>query len=269
MSRNESLTTLTQLNLDTPPLPVVGERWALFVDIDGTLVDFARHPSEVHIDATTLALLTRLTSGLDGALAVLSGRCLADVDRILSPLLLPAGALHGIERRDPSGDITIAPASRASAERVHDACVDGIKTLEGVSLETKAGQGFALHFRLAPGHAASVRRLARDIADASCGHYVVQPGNCVAELLPRGSDKGSALRALMDAPSLSGRRPVMLGDDLTDESAFSVAAQLGGFGIVVGDRRPTLASYALASPRHAIQWLDRLVRTLDPEGPVR
>jgi trehalose 6-phosphate phosphatase len=252
-----------------PPLPAVRERWALFVDIDGTLVDFAHHPNDVHLDAATLALLSRLVRSLDGALAVLSGRCLADVDRMLSPLLLPAGALHGVERRDPSGEITIAPASRTHAERVHGACVEGIRALEGVSLETKAGQGFALHFRLAPQYAERVRRLAFDIADASCGHYVVQPGNCVAELLPRGSDKGSALRALMDASPLGGRRPVMLGDDLTDESAFGVATEFGGFGIVVGNRRPTLASYALATPRHAIQWLDRLARTLDHEGSVR
>jgi trehalose 6-phosphate phosphatase len=269
MSRNETLTTLTLPDFDTPPLPAVGERWALFVDIDGTLVDFAHHPNDVHIDAATLALLARLEHSLDGALAVLSGRCLADVDRMLSPLVLPAGALHGIERRDANGEINVTSVPPAAAERVYEACVAGIQALDGVRLETKARQGFALHFRQRPAHEAAVHRLAQQVADASSGQFVVQKGNCVAELIPPGRDKGSALRALLATPPSTGRCPIMLGDDLTDESAFTEATRLGGFGIVVGNRRPTCAKYALPSPRHAVQWLERLAATLDHQGAVR
>lgn len=265
MSRNEAFTTLTQSELITPPLPAAGARWALFIDIDGTLVDFAHHPRDVHVDAATLSLLSRLAQHLDGALAILTGRSLADADRMLTPLVLPIGALHGIERRAASGELS-APPPTDLAIRVHDACVAGIKALTGVHLESKAQHGFALHFRQAPMHAAAVLRLAQQIADDSGGQLVVQRGNCVAELIPPGNDKGSALRAFLQSPPMQGRVPIMLGDDFTDETAFAEATRAGGFGIIVGERRPTVASFALSSPRHAIAWLEQLALTLNQQG---
>ncbi len=263
MSRNESTMLI---EFEAPPLPSPRDRWALFVDIDGTLVDFAQRPDDVRIDSGLITLLERLEDALDGALAVLSGRHLADIDRMLAPLVLPAGALHGIERRLPNGDTTVTPAPRAVSEQVRKACLEGIQLLRGVTLESKAGSGFAMHYRSARHHAAAVHQLVHRIADESGSQFVVQTGSCVAELIPPGRDKGSALRSLLDSPPFRGRRPIVLGDDLTDEHAFIEASRHEGFGIIVGGRRPTAARFALESPGHAVDWLHTLLGVLNDEG---
>ena len=256
----------TQAALMAPPMPEPSAQWALFVDIDGTLVDFCQRPDEVSVDAGIRALLADLAGALDGALAILSGRPLHDVDRMLAPLMLPAGALHGVQRRFADGEIVTHGVASAESERARAACIAGIPQLDGVTLEEKAGSAFALHYRSVPERADAVRRLAQEIAAASDGRYVVQPGNCVAELVPRGIDKGGALRALLQRPPFHRRTPVMLGDDLTDEHAFAEARRHHGFGVIVGDRRPSSAQFALASPAHAVEWLRALLRALEQRG---
>lgn len=256
-------------DLGLPPLPGTDERWALFVDIDGTLVELAAHPDVVRIDAYTRRLLERLQPLLDGALAVLSGRGLADVDRLLAPLVLPAGALHGLERRDASGARKLTAPLPEISETVGRACSEGARNMVGVWVEEKSGIGFALHYRTAPRQASAVQRLAQQVAAASSGAYMVQLGDCVAELRPAGGNKGTALRALLETPPFEGRRPVMLGDDLTDETAFAVVEQLGGHAIIIGARRPTRANHTLASPRAVLEWLGALIRRLEQTGMAR
>jgi trehalose 6-phosphate phosphatase len=238
----------------------------LFIDIDGTLVDFAPLPDDVRVDPETRSLLVRLTDLLDGALAVLSGRCLSDVDRVLSPLLLPAGATHGLEVRDATGGVSNKPPLDEIAGRVRLACMKGASSLAGVWVEDKNGVAFALHFRNARSQQDAVIWLAHSIANANAGHYVVQLGDCVAELKPSGSDKGVALNALIRTPPFRDRRPIVIGDDLTDEAAFSAAEQHGGFGIIVGKRRPTQARHALASPQAVLAWLGALAEHLEHPG---
>ena len=236
---------------------------ALFVDIDGTLVDFARRPTEVRLDADLLGVLARLQHLLDGALAVLSGRDLDDVDRLLKPLKLPAGALHGLQCRDASGRVRSLLPPPVWATRVGRECEMLAESLPGVWLERKAKVAFALHYRDAPEHGACVLGAAAAIADRSGGRYRLQPGNCVAELKPAGADKGDALASLLQAPPFRDRAPLMLGDDLTDEPAFAMAQRLGGAGIIVGTRRPTCARHALGSPRHTGRWLAALATRLE------
>lgn len=255
--------------LEPPPLPSADEAWALFIDIDGTLVELAAHPSMIRIDAYTRRMLERLQPLLGGALAVLSGRCLVDVDRLLMPLVLPAGALHGLERRERSGTKTLAGPPPEVAAAIGRACAEGIADMKGAWIEEKSGIGFALHFRTAPRQGPAVRRLAQEVAAASSGLYMVQLGDCVAELKPVGIDKGTALRALLETGPFQGRRPIMVGDDLTDESAFEAARQSGGLGIIVGARRPTRASHALASPRTVLEWLGALIRQLERQEAAR
>ena len=236
---------------------------ALFVDIDGTLVDFVRRPQDVRLDADLLCLLARLQHLLDGAVAVLSGRELADIDRLFKPLQLPAGALHGLQCRDGQGRVRSLLPPAAWATRVGRECEMLAESIPGVWLERKAKVAFALHYRDAPEHGATVLGAASAIADASGGRYKLQPGNCVAELKPAGADTGDALATLLQTPPFRGRAPLMLGDDLTDEPAFAMAEKLGGIGVIVGARRPTCARHTLSSPRHTGRWLAALATRLE------
>lgn len=255
-----------QNKLSPPPMPTKDERWALFIDIDGTLVDLVEHPSLVKIDDYTRTLLEQLQSLLNGALAVLSGRSLADVDRLLTPLVLASGALHGLERRDLVGTHIAAAPPPDTVIKVANVCVEAANGLDGVWVEEKSGISFAIHYRNAPHMQATIQDLAIKAATLSEGTYMVQLGDCVAELKPAGADKGTALRALLDTTSFLGRRPVMLGDDFTDETAFEVVEQLGGLSIIVGSRRPTLASFSLDSPTAVIEWLEAVIRQLQKQG---
>jgi len=256
--------------LELPPrlLPFTDQPLALFVDIDGTLVDFVRRPQDVRLDPDLLGLLSRLQHLLDGAVAVLSGRELSDVDRLLSPLKLPAGALHGLQTRDALGRVRSLLPPPAWATRIARECEEVAASLPGVWLERKAKVSFALHYRDAPSQGAAVLGAAARIAASSAGRYRLQAGNCVAELKPAGADKGDALQSLLAMPPFRGRAPLVLGDDLTDEPAFSMAEQLGGVGVIVGQRRPTAARHALTSPKHTGRWLAALATRLE-QGHTR
>lgn len=249
--------------LPPPKLPAAGQRIALFLDLDGTLLPFQPRPEAVRVDDDMLGLLSRLQHLLQGGLAVLTGRDLRDLDRMLSPLQLPAGALHGLQCRDASGRVRANLPSAECAARIERACVDALARLPGVHLERKGGVAFALHFRGAPEQAEAALAAAEAIAGESSGRYRVQVGNCVAELKPVGADKGDALRTLVQTAPFRDRRPWMFGDDFTDEPAFAMAERLGGLGVVVGGRRPSQASHALCSTAQARRWLARLARHLE------
>lgn len=263
------LTNVLADELPGPPMPQPGERWALWLDIDGTLVDFADHPDDVHLSPQIKLLIERLRAVLGDALAILSGRTLEDVDRLLAPSLLPAGALHGSEQRDACGEVTVMAPPPAVSEALRSDCADALGRWPGVFMETKRGIALALHFRSVPQHGPSVRRFAESVASKSQGHYALQLGDCVAELKPAAGSKGTALRSLAENPPFVGRRPVVLGDDLTDESAFAQARALGGFGVIVGARRPTHAAFALSGPEASIVWLDDLARHLESDHAGR
>jgi trehalose 6-phosphate phosphatase len=255
-------------DLPAPPLPAPGEPWALLLDIDGTLVGFEARPQDVRMTTQLIVLLDRIRTGLGGALAILSGRALADVDRLCAPLTFTAGALHGAELRTPSGTVQVRRPDEAATRVVERACTEALRDWNGVQLETKSAMTFALHYRSAPAFEPAVRRFAEAIAASSAGQYVVQFGACVAELKPAGPSKGTALSALASGPPFAGRRPVVVGDDLTDESAFEQAQVRGGFGVVVGSRRPTAARFALAGHESTLEWLRALDRHLG-EGRAR
>lgn len=254
-----------QNKLNPPPMPTKDEQWALFIDIDGTLVELVEHPSLVKIDVYTRTILEQLQPLLNGALAVLSGRSLSDVDRLLAPLVMAAGALHGLERRDLFGTQIVGTPPTDTAIKVGRACVEAASRLEGVWVEEKSGISFAIHYRNAPHQEATIRDLAIKAATLSEGTYMVQLGDCVAELRPSGADKGTALCALLGTTSFLGRRPVMIGDDITDETAFEAVEQLGGLSIIVGARRPTRASFSLVSPSAVLEWLEALIRHLNKQ----
>lgn len=244
------------------PLPGREDRWALFFDVDGTLVDIEARPEHVHVPPDALRLLVRASALLDGALALLSGRALDDLDRLTRPHAFPLAALHGCEWRDADGVRGSRAASPELAARIAAASTAGIRDMPGVWIEDK-GIAFALHYRAAPQFGEAVLTLAQRIAASSGGGYVVQPGDCVAELKPAGANKGVALCTLMDAAPFAGRTPVVLGDDHTDEAAFAAARAQGGIAVIVGARRPTAATHALESPAAVRAWLAGVVARLE------
>jgi trehalose 6-phosphate phosphatase len=240
----------------TLPVPPSGfpDALALFLDLDGTVLDLASTPEGVTIDAETVAAIGVLAQRLDGALAVISGRSLADIDAILAPLRLPAAALHGAELRRRGGG-RVADSGGAPPERLTAALGAFADSRPGVMLEDK-GASVAVHYRAAPEREAEVRDRVGELVSNLAPKHELQPGKMVVEVRPRGVDKGAALKTLMKDPPFAGRTPLVLGDDLTDEFAFAAAAELGGSAALVGAvERPSVAAFALADPAAVRRWL--------------
>lgn len=239
-----------------PAPPPLSDDCALFLDVDGCLLEFADDPSSVRADSSLLASLEAASLRLGGALALVSGRSVASLDRIFEPSLFAAAGLHGLERREAAQAVVVAERPAPEPALWADVVADAQARLAGhpgARVEDK-GRTLALHWRAAP--AAEVD--ARDFvarALARLPGYGVQPGNQVLELRPDGADKGAAIAAFLRAPPFAGRRPVFAGDDLTDEHGFALVNARAGISIVVGDRRPTQARHGLADPAALRRWL--------------
>lgn len=244
---------MTSSQAETAPPPPVDllSGASLFLDFDGTLVDIAPSPDAVEVTPQLKSLLERLRERLDGRLAILTGRSAEDLDRMLDPLTLAVGGHHGLETRN--GDDYESVERPASLDRA----IAELRPLQdkypGVLLEEKR-LGIALHYRSAPEAEEACRSAAVSVAGRT--GLELQPGKMVFELKPAGANKGAALRRLLQAEPFSGSVPVFLGDDLTDEPAFEAAQQLGGAGVLIGERRQTQARYALPSVQAATQWLE-------------
>ena len=224
----------------------------MFLDLDGTLAPIAARPQDVHPDPRRTSLLEQLVDGLDGRLAVISGRTLTDVDRILERCVVPVAAVHGLVMRDPRGGLTETPphpgVARAVAELKAFAARDG-----GLLVEEK-GLSVALHFRLAAGEAAAARAFARELAGQT--GLTLQEGDMVEELRTPGPSKGDSVRAFMQLAPFTGSIPIFVGDDATDEDGFEAARALGGMGVAVGAHRAINARYRLAGVEAALAWLE-------------
>ena len=227
---------------------------ALFLDVDGTLLELADTPDAVIVPAPLAPLLGKLSEVFGGALALVSGRMLSGIDALFAPLRLPAAGLHGFERRDFAGVVHRQAAPEAATlARARRQLRQYAAERPALLLEDK-GSALALHFRAAPELAreaeAKVRAVARDSGDFSvvCGRMVV-------ELRPAGTTKGSALAAFMREPPFQRRCPVMVGDDLSDEDAFKWVNAAGGVSVGVGITRATVASARLASVGQVHEWL--------------
>lgn len=233
-----------------PPAPA--DDWALFLDVDGCLIDFADAPDAVRLPRRLPATLARLAERLDGAVALVSGRPLAGLDRLFAPLRMPGAGLHGLELR--SGDrLRSAPATPAALAGIRDEASILALDYPGVIVEDK-GAALALHWRAAP----TAREILRGLAIAALPRlpgYRLQHGDNVVELRPADCDKGTAIAAMLEEPPFRGRVPVFAGDDLTDESGFAVVNARGGLSVLVGPREPSAAHYALRSPRAVRRWL--------------
>lgn len=232
----------------TPP----HDGWALFLDVDGCLLEFADAPDRVIVPLGLRECLHALLQRLDGALALVSGRSLEALDDLFWPLRLPAAGMHGLERRSRNGNMQ-APATSQQLRRL---CAEA-ETLAldhpGAMVENKRS-GFALHWRAAPAAAEAMRAFAERALSQLEG-YRLQHGNHVVELLPAGGDKGSAIAFFLEQAPFAGRHPVFAGDDLTDESGFRVVNALGGSSVLVGSRPDSAAAFGLRDPADVRAWL--------------
>lgn len=240
-------------------LPSLARDWALFLDLDGTLLDYAPRPDAVIVPSSLRASLRALAALLDGALAIVSGRPIADLDRLLAPLRLPAAGQHGAEMRrhervqvfasGPALAAILAPAEAFAAEE------------PAILIEHK-GLSAAVHYagietardRLETMLAAGVAR--------SGGAFRLLASRLAFDVVPAAANKGRAVEWFMAGAPFAGRVPVFIGDDRTDEDGFAAVAARGGHAIQIGSRGNSIASWTMPGPQELRDWLEHSAASL-------
>lgn len=234
-----------------PPSPQPD--WAWFFDIDGTLVEIAHSPEGIVVHDDIPPLISRLYFISDGAVALITGRAIADVDRVLPLHGMAIAGQHGLEIRSADGRMSAHPVRAESLNNVRAALVDAVARHRGLVAEYK-GLSIALHYRNAPALASYAHRLMKKLRQAYVRDFVIQKGKRVVELKPAGKDKGIAISELMNEAPFSGRIPVFVGDDATDEIGFRTVNRMGGHSIKIGPGR-TSAKWRLKNVKALREWL--------------
>ncbi len=244
---------VNERHADLKPVPPLFDpaEAAVFLDVDGTLLEFAPSPLAVSVPASLTRLLVRLRRATGGALALVSGREIATLDALFQLPELPAAGLHGLQRRDAAGRVQQCEGAVPAA--LIDRLDAFARAHPGVIVEPK-GAAVGIHFRAAPMHALAVAHLADALSRSLPSELMVQRGNKVVEVRPAGATKGSAIAAFLAEAPFSTRLPVFVGDDLTDEHGFAQVNARGGLSIKVGDGA-SQARYRLANPGAVHQWL--------------
>jgi trehalose 6-phosphate phosphatase len=231
-------------------------RLALFLDFDGTLVDLAATPDKAVPAPGLVALLQELAQNLDGALAIVTGRPLADIDRLLAPARFFGAGVHGAEVRDAAGG-----EIRAAAAPLKTSFIDSVRQLEafapGVLVEPK-GAGLAVHYRLAQDKGAEVEQRLRALMQKAGAELELRPGKMLIEVLPSHVSKGAALSAFMQQPPFLGRTPIAIGDDWGDLAAFEAAEFMGGMGLRVAGEFFSPGHAQFSGTAEVRRWLEHL-----------
>lgn len=241
-------------DLPTPDWPRLDwQGHAIFLDFDGTLAPIVPRPDQAAMDERTREAVALMLEKTGGALAILSGRDLDDLDRRLAPLRPPAGASHGVVRRDATGtvrrDESAAEKLAAAADRMED-----FARPRDLLIERKAG-AVTVHYRNHPEAGDAARGLVDGIVRAAEGLRAIH-GKMVSEVAVAGAHKGHALDAFMAEPPFAGRTPFVAGDDTTDEDAFEAAQRHGGLALKIGDG-PSAARLRAARIEDFLDWLHR------------
>ena len=245
----------------TPP-PPLDRSSALFLDIDGTLLEIAPRPELVRVPARLPRLLEALARQHEGALALISGRTLAELDRLFQPWHGAAAGMHGAERRRADGSRVEAgesPADRTAAAalaRLRPQLGELAQRWPGTWIEDK-GWTLALHYRAIAEREAEIRNGVARLMEHESEALRVIAGKMVVELQPRHRNKGAVISAFLAEPPFRGRRPIFVGDDTTDEDGFAEINRRGGLSIRVGpETAATAGAHGLLSPPEVLCWLE-------------
>ena len=234
-----------------------GQPSALFLDVDGTLLEIAPRPELVQVPDGLPSLIMRLSAAREGALALISGRPLAQLDQLFQPWQGAAAGLHGLERRRADGilDCMIDRDSAAALGHLRPRLAAIAADGTGLVLEDKGGT-LALHYRAAPQREPEIRAVVEALHREMAGVLRLITGKMVVEFQPRSADKGRAIAAFLAEPPFLGRRPGFVGDDTTDEDGFSEIRRRGGIAIRVGIfDGVTAANYRLPTVEAVLAWL--------------
>ena len=228
--------------------------WALFLDFDGTIVDFAPRPDVVRLAPGLVPVLGRAAEALGRALAVVTGRPIGEIDHWLDSSVAAVAGIHGAERRRSDGRLASAAGAGPPPHevlRVRARLAEFAGAYAGVVFEDK-GCAFALHFRAAPERRGTCVEAVKALASPA---FEVLAGASVVELRSPGVHKGTAIAAFMAEPPFAGRTPVFVGDDITDEDGFRAVNAMGGVSVLAGPARPTAAHYHLPDVGSVVAWL--------------
>jgi trehalose 6-phosphate phosphatase len=229
---------------------------AILLDIDGTILDIAPTPREVFVPHALRETLARLSQRVQGALAFVSGRPVSEIDLIFSPLQLPAIGGHGAELRLVAGEAAAPPRLPPLDAKLKRRFAAIAEAGPGIILEDK-GYSLALHYRLAPDKERIVHETAAKIAAAVGSGIELLPGKLVLEIKQSGVTKATAVRELMTQPPFQGRRPLFIGDDVTDFPVFDIIPEYRGIGISVG-RKVVGVDNCMERPADVRRWLEQL-----------
>lgn len=238
-------------------IPELADPLALFLDVDGTLIEIAETPRAVVVPQSLKTLLNDLSVRLDGALALVSGRSVADLDGLFAPYKFTASGVHGCERRDTTGCMVRPQIDTAQLTAVRNELALWAREHPELLIEDKS-YALAVHYRKAPRLEEIVRAHVAALLVQAGGGFELHRGKFVCEIRPAGFSKRGAVQAFMQRPPFAGRRPVFIGDDVTDEDGFAMVNALNGYSIRVGDNSPTQAKHRLANVEQVIEWLRSL-----------
>lgn len=242
--------------LNTPLIEPLDD-YALFLDLDGTLLEIAERPDSVCVDGGIKTLIALLHDEFGGAVALITGRSIAGIDVLFSPLRVPVAGQHGLERRDGNGNIHEHRDGRRLLDRARVDLARWAMQHPGVQIEDK-GLSIAMHYRQVPMLGVELEAFLRGWLAGHRSGLQAQLGKMVIELKPSGRDKGMAIGEFLCEMPFKGRRPVFVGDDLTDEFGFTFVNGYDGVSVKVGPG-DTVAQYHLTDVTAVRRWLEQMV----------
>jgi len=248
-----------------PSLPAIGDLQdhCLFLAFDGALVEIADHPDAVRIDAAMLQFLENLRDASGRALALVSGRDIGVIDRLIHPLILPVAGVHGLQRRDAGGRLHSPVIDQSVVESIAAEAKAAFRLEPGIVIEKKTG-AVAIHFRLRPDFEKRCRAFVRKSLRARSDLHLIE-GKMVFEVRLSGPDKGAVVDVFLDERPFKGKTPIYVGDDATDEPAFAAVNARGGLSVKVGAGR-TVARFRAKDTADLRHWLEGLVGTTGGAG---
>ncbi len=250
--------------IDGLPFPQAPDSWAFFLDIDGTLIEFAEHPDAARADPAVVQLLAGIRAASGGAVALISGRPVAVIDALFAPLRLPVAGLHGIERRDALGKAHNHSFAEAPLRWAAGRFAGFAAQHAGLIFEDK-GLALALHYRQAPHLEDVVNETAAAVAAELGEEFELLHGKMVIEIKPGGRNKGAAIEEFLGEAPFRGRIPAFVGDDVTDEYGFTAVNRMGGYSVKVGPGA-SAARWRLADAMAVSDWLTQCIARMHKSG---